>query len=487
MLVDNLATCTEASWSEEGSVTKREVTKEDAVIRHIIARVECDRIVVVIAQDWSCWLSTLEMLGIRGVIIFAPLVHQQWFTGRSDMEWEWRSLMEFSQGEWRKEWTTGVVLASGMTQFLPQVMSKLRTHVGSFIYATDIVFSGRRARDIHREYLTMQQHRHLQYGLASVQVSHEEFAGITSAFHFLSYRNVNPAVFCTYNVLHRALVHVLNPATNSYGVEISRPAELIPSQPRRPIVENPVLHMEGLLDIHRPKSPISCRSVFKKSGWVQRIPSAMEYLRALDMPVGMDEMLCKENGIWSKLYQSVSPLIVSSILRAMWTGNGGVKEERKDNQRWTEPKLPQQAEEGRMLMDSEEVEGSAECAVPIPANAATSNPVPEARRSEIVVPAILKRVKEEHDNAKAVKADDAEVPVHLWDCAVMGRETVEVEAKALATLRQFLMRVYCCRLWREIRQHMGKSFGKGWTTRLAKDGGKPRHQHQAAVKEANFR
>ena len=170
--------------------------------------------------------------------------------------------MEFSQAEWRLEWTTEVVLASRMAQFLPQVMSKLNTHVGSFIYATDIVFSGRQARDIGREYVIMQQHRLLHYGLDSVQVSHEEFGGITSAVHLLSYRHVNPAVFGTYNVLHRTLVHVLNPGTKAYGVKISGPAELIPPHPRRPIVENSVLRMEGLLDIHRPKLPISCRSVF---------------------------------------------------------------------------------------------------------------------------------------------------------------------------------------------------------------------------------
>ena len=56
---------------------------------------------------------------------------------------------------------------------------------------------------------------------------------------------------------------------------------------------------------------------------MQRLPLAMEYIRALDMPVGMDEMLCKEMGIRSKLFQSVSPLIVSSILHAMWTVEGG--------------------------------------------------------------------------------------------------------------------------------------------------------------------
>jgi hypothetical protein len=35
--------------------------------------------------------------------------------------------------------------------------------------------------------------------------------------------------------------------------------------------------------------------------------------------------------------------------------------------------------------------------------------------------ALFERLKKEHDLAKALKNDDAEVPVHLWDAAVWAK------------------------------------------------------------------
>jgi hypothetical protein len=46
---------------------------------------------------------------------------------------------------------------------------------------------------------------------------------------------------------------------------------------------------------------------------------------------------------------------------------------------------------------------------------------------------ILDKVRVEHDMAKAVKANDAQVPVYLWDKAVCGREPTDRESKALST------------------------------------------------------
>ena len=56
---------------------------------------------------------------------------------------------------------------------------------------------------------------------------------------------------------------------------------------------------------------------------------------------------------------------------------------------------------------------------------------------------------------------------------------LDVEAKALATLRQFMMRVYCRRLWKDIRQHMARAFGKSWTTKIITIGDAPVHQSAA--------
>ena len=46
-------------------------------------------------------------------------------------------------------------------------------------------------------------------------------------------------------------------------------------------------------------------------------------------------------------------------------------------------------------------------------------------------PELFAKLKQEHDLAKAVKSDDAEVPVDLWDQAVCRAPPSEVEKKAL--------------------------------------------------------
>ena len=60
-------------------------------------------------------------------------------------------------------------------------------------------------------------------------------------------------------------------------------------------------------------------------------------------------------------------------------------------------------------------------------------------------------LKGEHDRAKAVKSDDAEVPVHLWDVAVCRGESTEGQVSALGVLWTFCLRVYRRRLPSEIR------------------------------------
>lgn len=75
-------------------------------------------------------------------------------------------------------------------------------------------------------------------------------------------------------------------------------------------------------------------------------------------------------------------------------------------------------------------------------------------------------LKREHDRAKAVKSDNAEVPVHFWDAAVCRAEPTERQTKALVTLREFCLRVYRRRLTREIQLYMQGKFGEmvhNWT------------------------
>ncbi len=63
---------------------------------------------------------------------------------------------------------------------------------------------------------------------------------------------------------------------------------------------------------------------------------------------------------------------------------------------------------------------------------------------------IFAKLKKEHKFAKAVKSDDAEVPVWLWDNAVCGMEVSMDEKWALSVLRILCLQQYRQRLWKQI-------------------------------------
>jgi hypothetical protein len=61
----------------------------------------------------------------------------------------------------------------------------------------------------------------------------------------------------------------------------------------------------------------------------------------------------------------------------------------------------------------------------------------------------LEKVKREHGLAKAVKLDDAEVPVHFWDKEICRGEASEEMARALLKFRAFFIRIYRRRLLKD--------------------------------------
>ena len=75
---------------------------------------------------------------------------------------------------------------------------------------------------------------------------------------------------------------------------------------------------------------------------------------------------------------------------------------------------------------------------------------------------LFAKLKQEHDLAKAVKSDDAEVPVDLWDRAVCRAPPLEVEKKALTVVRDFMLARYRHRLWLDARKYLQVTHGKDW-------------------------
>jgi hypothetical protein len=71
----------------------------------------------------------------------------------------------------------------------------------------------------------------------------------------------------------------------------------------------------------------------------------------------------------------------------------------------------------------------------------------------------LDRIKREHDLAKAVKSDDAEVPVHIWDEAICGVERPQECCRALAVLCTFMLQVYRRHLLKDVLGFLGMRYG----------------------------
>jgi hypothetical protein len=91
-------------------------------------------------------------------------------------------------------------------------------------------------------------------------------------------------------------------------------------------------------------------------------------------------------------------------------------------------------------------------------------------------------LKREHDIAKAVKSDDAEVPVEIWNRAVCRGEVSDQQARALDILRVFMLRVYRRRLRKEICRYLSSKLGRGWMSK-----GRTRRDEVRAMKEIMWR
>jgi hypothetical protein len=105
-------------------------------------------------------------------------------------------------------------------------------------------------------------------------------------------------------------------------------------------------------------------------------------------------------------------------------------------------------------------------------------------------------LQREHDLAKALKNDSAEVPIHLWDNAGWvgapawlidqkggGAEPSEVFKQGISGLQQLGMRLYRRRLWKEIHAYLMKKFGQGWVDKGRRGGNRGASMEVKAVYE----
>jgi hypothetical protein len=291
-------------------------------------------------------------------------------------------------------------------------------------------------------------------------------------FHLMSFRGVEKASFRQSGSLPRVLAHIMNAATPDASQEIDPPKPITAPIPCPPIVRDGMLRQEGLLNVFRPLLPIACPCVFKSSGWAQRPLLAKELLRAFDMPLDMDSILLTDRRARGVLQRSVTPIVVAAVFCLLWTHSGGGRMDMDVEQQMLtandttlegsqeKSKTPQGNEENHETQgEGTGIRGEAEIGELTAPNGTNTMP------SHL---ALFAKLKMEHNLAKAVKSDDAEVPIYLWDQAVWKGPPSEAKKAALVTLRWCMLGGYQQRLWLDARKYLRECHGANWPEQIHK-------------------
>ena len=245
-----------------------------------------------------------------------------------------------------------------------------------------------------------------------------------------------------------------------------------------------MVQLKGIFNVFDPSIPVACLCVFKAS-WVQRSLSIKEVLRIFDTPLAMDDVLITDKGARNVMQRGITPIVVSAIFCALWPNSmGAVTASVMAQQGLTahnENKLDETGREVEVEADPKEREivwrSGWRCCSPIvrvgsitypertrweaatgqlkthhfisprplePAHESITPSPSELLKQEHNTPSLpewdlFAKLKQEHDLAKAVKSDNAEVPVDLWDQAVCRAPPLEVEKKALTVVRDFML------------------------------------------------
>jgi hypothetical protein len=277
-----------------------------------------------------------------------------------------------------------------------------------------------------------------------------------------------------------------------------------------------ILHPDGLWDVTQPNLHVGCRLVFKRTGWVQPHLTAVEFLRLYDMPLGMDDALSEDKYVGDVLVQEISPLIVALVFRSTWAvgSRGGwvggtrrqsvqVSPSPMEDNKATMLVLPSKSSPFKcrdslslrdgMSLDSADPSGPAVLATTIASQ--DQSPSNTIRNT-----ALFKKLKKEHELAKAVKNNDAEVPIHLRDDAIWtralsrlikrgegARNPPEFFKRAMAGFRILFIKLYHWRLRKEIYARLVKKYGQGWVEVGCKGGNRGASMEVEAAHEILWR
>ena len=462
----------------------------------------------VIAQNWPCWLSTVISLALPLQQVFVQERFHNMFPvpKRYKLSPSWHSLEHLPA---LCLTSPTFVLGSGSIEFLEELTfaTDILQAAAGIWFAVDVDFNRyHRERDLKRQLSTWRL-RMEKLGFQCSIVHHADFGGVTNACHLIGAKGFEHVHVDSSDGLPRTLSHVINPAASGRFVEIDVPPPLC-TVDRRPIVVDNLMRKEGLFDMTSQTVLVACPSVFVATRWVKRKLTHTETLRMWDVPLNMDQQLVDVD-IVKLLGRSITPLVVSAIIRASWSkpveGGFEVDEGATSMSPTVLPNLPARNESGvgeparkessvgesdpkPMSTDFVATRGEAYVAASksrldtdpkslpfVDAQTAYDQSRVPSSSDEIdsgignlnltAEEAQLVLLKDLHDEAKAVKSDNAAVPVHLWNEFILdGRTKTPTVIAGLCKLRQLALRWYRRKLTRNCLAFIVSTHGAGWSS-----------------------
>lgn len=189
----------------------------------------------------------------------------------------------------------------------------------------------------------------------------------------------------------------------------------------------------------------------------------------------------------------MSPLLISSFLRNMWAKGGTPSVEvQVDNALSSTVKDDMRTPVGSssLVSDVVRIECKGRQAQDNPPSVDTVAQVvanPEIVSNKIDIEAEIERlsgIKHQHDEAKAVKSDDAAVPIHLWDSFITrGKEVSPKLTGQLAAIRQAALQRYRRKLTQDYLRFLKDKHGMWYCEWERQRGDHKLHLDLAALRE----
>lgn len=431
-----------------------------SVIRGSLRPVRPSQPLLIVSQQWPSWLVVAQAFDLPIAGAYFPQSCHRYFKPNS--QFPWYTTTELQHNPIR----SGVVgLITGCSDFIAHMRQWLPP-MEQCIVCVENALRNVNPRSMQR--LMNEDGRFLvSLGMSTMRVSHASYGGCTSAMHMVGFGKA----VCSSSQLPRAGLNVRRSLSHFLGVAVDgdfpphpppTPDTTEPTQIRVRRVGSNIVRRDGLLPCHKPDTLILCPSVFGPAStdkYIVRRLTFLEALRVYSIPSTYDEALLTADlqvQQYLPFESAVSSDILTSFTQQLWGVSlegglegsvGGDVVSALDDTPPTGGAL--EAENFEELLGKEQDATATEEGGKERKGSVEMFTRQKVETIQIEAQDFITRAK---NNMKAAKADDAEVPVHVWNDALLrgvqlksGTSPEDVD-RAANVLREWWLK----RFWRKL-------------------------------------